>query len=458
MISLRFDQLAALLDGTLHNTSSAAVQFFGVSIDSRTLLTGQLFVAVRGERSDGHDYIDAALKAGAAGLVVRNTFERQHQIEQSIPVVTVADTNIAFRELAIWYRDQINPRRLGVSGSNGKTTTKEMSARLLEAVEQRAYASPGNLNNLFGAPLAFFGMPSSTRAAVIEMGVSLPGEMAELVEIVRPHAAVITNVAASHLEYLGSLDGVLAEELTLMRSVNPGPIVVAEELADATAKIRGDIVTFGLTPTADVHPSRLESDEQGRTLVTIGGHQFVINLFGQHQVLNLLAAYAGIRALGYSFDGVDTASIRFSTAPLRGEIERIGDWQVIVDCYNANPASMESGLTSLATVPARRRVAILGDMRELGRDEVRYHRDLGQFASEIDIDLLITIGGLAAEIASGAISSGMSKNIVHSFTSIDTARDIVNLLQPGDIIYLKGSRGAALERLLPYLRRETVAA
>jgi UDP-N-acetylmuramoyl-tripeptide--D-alanyl-D-alanine ligase len=452
MISMRFDRLASVVHGTLYNTTAASMQFSGVSIDSRTIKHGELFFAVRGERTDGHDYIDAALRNGASGIVVRGNFERIHQFDQSMPIVAVEDTNLAFRTLAIWYRDQVAPKRLGISGSNGKTTTKEMAGRLLQAVELKSFMSPGNLNNLFGAPLAFFAMPKETKAAVIEMGVSITGEMRELIPLVSPHAAVITNVAVSHLEHLGSWEGVLAEELELVRAVSPGPVIVAEEIAARARMIRKDVLTFGLAPSSDIHPTQIEVDRSGNTRVKIDSHQFVINLFGKHQVLNLLAAYAGVRALGYSFDTVDTTALRFTTAPMRGEIEQIGNWQVIVDCYNANPASMQSGLDTLLAMPAKRHVAILSDMRELGSDEIQYHAEMGTFIASTNLDLLISVGKLADEIASAAIASGMSRNAVVCCPSIEKAQNAITRLQDGDLIYLKGSRGAALERILPILR------
>lgn len=458
MISLRADQLAAITNGTLYNSGAAASCIHGISIDSRTLAPGQLFAAIRGEATDGHAFIDAAVQKGATAVMVRSTYERLHLIPQQVAVVTVVDTTLAFRNLAVWYRDQVAPNRLGISGSNGKTTTKEMAASLLAAVEPDSFASPGNLNNLFGVPLTYFAMPVTTKALALELGVSQPGEMSELIPLARPHAAVITNVAVSHLEHLGSLDGVLAEELDLLRAVAPGPVIVAESLGTVARKIRPDVLTFGPDATADIHPGRVDTDARQRTRVTIDGHQFVFELFGKHQVLNLLAAYGGVRALGYSFDGIDTAAIRFRTAPLRGEIVRIGDWTIIADCYNANPASMESGLSTFATMKGSRRVAILGDMLELGADEQRFHEELGKFAATLGLDLLVTVGPLAASIASSARAAGMPGSSVRSLPGIGSGHDIIPLLQSGDTIYLKGSRGAALERLIPKLQQSQVAA
>ncbi len=454
MISLNFDQLAAATGGTLLKSPHTQKSFMGVSIDSRTVKPGELFIALKGERVDGHQYIDQALTRGAGGIIAEFNFPRLSEFESVSPIVTVQNSYEAMLKLSATYRDSINVRRIGISGSNGKTTTKEISYQLLNAVEPNTYRSPGNLNNLFGAPMAIFAMPSQTKLAVMEMGVSLPGEMSQLAEIVQPHIVAITNVAVSHLEFLQTIEGVLKEEVSLVESLpNSAPVVVNGDdllLVNEIKKIRPDAVTFGVKNIAAFMPDFVKSRASGGSLIVIEGDQFNMTLFGDHQVYNLLAGYAVAKTLGYTFDAVDTSKIEFSTAPMRGQTVTIDNTTYIVDCYNANPDSVRSGLISFEKIKSTgRRVIVLGDMLELGENEVEYHREIGQLLSELHFDQIVLVGPLSRHILDKALEHGISGNkLLHFKNAAEAAIGLKSIVNSGDIVYLKASRGVGLEAIV----------
>jgi UDP-N-acetylmuramoyl-tripeptide--D-alanyl-D-alanine ligase len=454
LITLRFDQLVRITGGTLYNTEQAARVFRGVSIDSRKLEPGQLFIALRGERNDGHNYIEAALKSGATGLVVEFDYPGLQLIGGEIPVVAVTNSHKAMIDVAVDYRDKVDPQRIGVSGSNGKTTTKEMIFHLLSAVEKHVYRSPGNYNNLFGMPLALMSMPQDTNVAVLEMGISVPGEMSRLAEIVKPDVMVITNVGPSHLEFLGTVEGVARAKLEVVQAMTPDqPLIINADddvLVDEVKKVGRDYVSFGIEKKATFRPSSIKTDDTGATVVGIEKHQFRLSMFGRYQVYNLLAAYAAVRTSGYTFDGTDTLAIELRTAPMRGEIVVNSGVTFFSDCYNANPDSVMSGLMSFAERKKDgRRLIVLGDMLELGRESERYHRQVAVELSKIPFDYLALVGPMSSIIADELIDAGGdSETIEHFKDSDDCADRLSRFFMAGDLVYVKGSRGIGLEAIM----------
>lgn len=448
---MELGMLAQLTGGELRRDDQLSRQFTGVSIDSRSIGSGQLFIALKGQRVDGHDYVAAALDRGAAAALVNTDSDVLAILEQSAPVVSVADTYTAMIRLAKSYRDLVTATRIGITGSNGKTTTKEITHTLLSAVAANVFRSPGNLNNLYGAPLALFAMPRDTKFAVIEMGISIPGEMARLADIVQPQVVAITNVGATHLEFLGSVEGVAQEKLSLVAHSAPDTklIVNADDalLMHEAKKLGRELITFGVTQPATYQAERIEPGPDGATLVVIDGHRFHMNLFGAHQVYNLLTAYAIARTVGLSFDGIDTESIRFVSSPMRGELLKSHGVSFIVDCYNANPGSVESGLNSFVTYrTSGRRIVILGDMLELGESAAMYHRRMGEQANDRRIDIAVFVGPLARDAFDAALAAGRSsKSTFHYPDSRSCARETAAMFQDGDLVYVKGSRGIGLE-------------
>jgi len=454
LIKLRFVELAARTGGTLYNTYNSNRAFTGVSIDSRSVTDGMLFVAIRGERVDGHDYIDQAIDRGASGIVGEFAWPGLESIRGNFPVVGVADSHEAMISLAEQYRDSLIARFVGITGSNGKTTTKELAFSMIKVAEPHAFRSPGNLNNLFGVPLTLFQIPRETKVAIMELGISTPGEMDRLADMVHPDIIVMTNVGPSHLQFLSSVEEVARAKLELVRRADASvPVILNADdpvLMSEAKKIRSDYITFALDNEADYTVDDIAITDNGATAVTIDGRRFLLPLIGRHQVSNLLAAYAAFATLGYSFEGVDTEAIRFDTPPMRGQRVTKHDMTFIADCYNANPESVRAGLAAFfeMTVPGRR-VVILGDMLELGEKSRDYHREAGERLAQYDFDLAITVGPLSQEIISGAIAQGNPKNIFHHFDNSHDAADAVRaLLHEGDFVYLKGSRGIELENVL----------
>lgn len=460
MISTTFDTLARSIDGTLNDEQYGDRTFRGVSIDSRTINSGELFIAVRGAVQDGHQFIPQAIEKGAAGLLTESTHEVLDRIEEPVPVVGVADTHEALIALARTYRDEVAARRIAITGSNGKTTTKEFTYHLLETVEQHVYRSPGNFNNLYGLPLAILRMPRTTELAVFELGVSIKGEMARLAKILEPEVVLITNVGPSHLEFLGTVEGVASEKLALLETGTQAPklIINADNhvLVEQVERRNLKAVTFAIDHDARYRPRDITHDDSGACVVTLDNNKFRLPLFGRHHIYNLLAAYSIVRELGYDFDGVQTERIELSTAPMRGEVLTIHGVTIISDCYNANPDSVRSGLISLSEYKSDRRIYIvLGDMLELGEHAAEYHRQIGQLLADLPFEQTLTVGPLSQEIVTGARKAGIAENRIRHFeTADDCATALIGQLRPGDLLYVKGSRGIGLERIIERWQQE----
>ena len=453
MITLRFDQLASLSGGQLRTADLGRRTFSGVSTDSRSVEIGQLFFAIKGERQDGHRFVDQAIARRAAGIMVHKDYYANRPLPTGTAVVEVEDTHAAMIRLAGEHLATLPARRLGITGSNGKTTTKEFTYCLLTAFDPAVYRSPGNFNNLFGIPLALFSMPNETRWAVLEMGISVPGEMTRLAALVKPHLLAVTNVGPTHLEFLGTVEAVAREKLGAMKYAVPDAtlIINADDpvLIREAARVGARPTTFGLHAGADFRPDAIESTATGMD-VTIEGHRFRLPLFGQYQVYNLLAAYAIARAVGCDFGQVDTLSIPLSTASMRGEIIEAGGMTIVADCYNANPESVKAGLDSFARFPDdRRKVVILGDMLELGETSAAFHREIGVKLSSYSFPLVMVVGPMSRHTADSALAAGVKATQLHHFA--DAARCAAaaeELLRTGDLVYLKGSRGIGLEAVL----------
>lgn len=463
MISISFNKAAEICQGTLYNTLRGDVVFKGVSIDSRTINPGQMFVAIKGEKQDGHNYIDQVLSRNALGLLVHTDFSMINQIPGTTPVVTVKDSHVALTELAKWHLADTDPKRIAVTGSNGKTTTKEFIYRMISSSGKAVFRSPGNYNNLFGVPLAILEMDGATEIAVLETGISTKNEMPELSKIVKPDIVLITNVGPSHLEFMNSVHEVAQAKLDLIRFAPDhakliinldDPILLME-----AEKLNRDFITFGMNDNADIHPDSVEYNRVNGTVVVIESNEFQLPLAGEHQVYNLLAAYASAKAIGVDFKNINTYDIHFETAPLRGERVVKNGITFIVDCYNANPASVKAGLLSfLNNKTDKRKIIVLGDMLELGRDSSQYHYEVGDFLAKYSFDLALLVGKMSKHIYKAVLDNKVPRNKVIHFEKFDELNDeIKSYLSENDLVYLKASRGIGLERILKQYQKEEVA-
>jgi UDP-N-acetylmuramoyl-tripeptide--D-alanyl-D-alanine ligase len=419
----------------------------GVGIDSRQIAGGELFVGLRGRREDGGSHAVQALREGAWGTLVAGEHAQGVLEAPAIGAVLAhEDPLAALQALARAWRSELRAhgaRVVAITGSTGKTSTKDILAALLGA-HMRTAASPENLNTDIGLPLAILAAPGDCEALVLEMAMRGAGQIAELTAIAEPDVGVIVNVGAAHLELLGSLEAIAAAKAELIAGLAPGATIVlpaAEPLL--AAHLRGELHTLTFGEDGDV--SLLERRADGSVLIGDRGEEITLRpSFAQaHNLRNLLAAVAAARALGCTPGG--SLEVRFSS--MRGQRVDVGGGVVLIDdCYNANPMSMRAAIEELSETAPARRVAVLGDMLELGHEGPRLHRQIGEHARAHGVGLLVTVGPLAAEM------SGAFVGEAHRVPDAQAAAELLpSLLRAGDTVLVKGSRGVGLERVVAAL-------
>jgi UDP-N-acetylmuramoyl-tripeptide--D-alanyl-D-alanine ligase len=431
----------------------AHAEIAGVSIDSRTVKHGELFVALRGGRFDGHDFVPDALRQGAWGALVERP--APGALDGLRNVITVDDTLIALQELSRMHRGRFSLPVVGVTGSNGKTTTKEMLAAILR---QRGpvLKNEGNLNNHIGVPLTLFRLRAEHRAAVIEMGISGLGEIALLARLAQPDVGVITNIGPAHLQFLGSTDTVARAKGELLQGMRPGGTAVlnADDRYFGTlrALFPGRVVSFGTGEQADVRATGIEQRQDGTemTIRAAGGTTRVrLRTIGLHNVSNALAAAAAASVLGVPPDMVRSGLEEFRPVAMRSELRDVRGMRVLADCYNANPASVRAALEALSALGGGRTVAVLGDMLELGDAAAEAHREAGRTTADLGIGALIAVGPLGRHVAEGARSAGMAADRVREAGTPSQAAVLLRgIARAGDTVLIKGSRGMKMETVL----------
>ncbi len=445
MSRITLAQAAQWCGGTV-DPKYAQISFLGASNDSRSVKPGQLFVALEGVR-DGHDFIPAALAAGAAAVLCSHS-------GGDFPAIVVKDTRKALGDIAREERKRLNVKVVGVTGSVGKSTTKEMIVGILSQ-KYRTGKTPVNHNNDIGMPMAILALPEDTEVAVLEMGMNHFGEMAYLTSIAAPDIAVITNIGTMHIEHLGSREGILHAKLEILQGLRPGGHLIYNGDEPLLWNLRGSGSTaphyFGLeNPACDVKGSvRQEAEGCTELAVTAGEESFQVCLpvEGRHFVSDALAAVAVARLLEVPVEGIRQGLAGFRSMEGRQEIYEAGGYTIIRDCYNAGPESMAASLTVLGKKYGRR-IAVLGDMLELGVCTQAEHYRVGRIAAG-KCDLLLALGKNAGRVVNGAITGGMRPVDAMAF---DSAPELVRVLRakarPGDIILFKGSRGMKMEQVL----------
>ncbi len=435
------------------------VAFHGVSTDTRAIEPGDLFVALVGERFDGHRFLDAAAQAGALGAVISDSSVSP---PAGLGVYRVDDTLAALARLADYRRSRLDARFVGVVGSNGKTTTKELIRAAL-STRFRTHATHGNLNNQIGVPLTLLRLPDDVEVAVIEMGTNQPGEIAVLTSIVRPDVAVVTSIGEEHLELLGDLEGVLREELSVVEGLAAGgKLFVAEEPETLPRRVRelvgrGRVRVAGFREGADLRPDGGERGirtlEDGSTLWRWRGVEVRLPIPGRFNVRNALLALGVALDFGVPAQEAARNLATVSLPKLRGQWLRYGDLRVLADCYNANPPSVAAALDLLASLPARgRRVAVLGSMRELGSSSAKLHEDIADRAVKMmgdGLDVVVATGEFAPAFERHRAALG--DDLVIASDAIEAYEAAAPSLRSTDTILLKASRGDELERWLPLL-------
>ncbi len=416
-----------------------------ITTDTRSIASGELFVALRGERFDGHDYLDAAGAAGAAGVVVSRALPLG---ALRIPVYQVKDTLVALGALARYWRRVWGGKVIAVAGSNGKTTTKDLIRAAL-GDELRVHATTGNLNNRVGVPLTLLSMPAETECAVIELGSNIPGEVAILREISEPQMALVTSVSEEHLEGFGDLAGVLREETSVYDAVDLGIAPDTQrDIAIAAKKLAKRVVTAGLH-SGDVKPKSWKIEPDGRGTLELDGVIVSPPLRGRHNLENAMLAIAVAREMGVSDVSIADGIARMAAPKMRSAWETIGRATVINDAYNSNPGSARAAIGLLEGIGAdKQRVIVLGTMRELGPQSDRLHDDISKLALESGADVIAGIGDFAKSLV--RVGAG-EKRIITADTVEDMWPLLAPRLAPDAVILLKASRGVQLERLVPHL-------
>ena len=430
----------------------------GVSIDSRTVKPGDLFIALRGEHTDGHAFLDQAAKAGAAAALVTEN------VQSELPCLTVDDTLAAFGKIAAGYRRLLGVRVIGITGSVGKTTTKEMTACALETTLSTV-KSEANYNNNLGLPLSIMRIEEDTEVAVLELGMNHFGEMTYLSEMAAPDIAVITNIGTMHIEHLGSREGILQAKLEILRGLQKDGVCVFNGDEPLLWNIRGSgshtKYYYGIENAAcDVVAEGIQELEDGmRFHVTGFGHSFemFVPVLGRHVVYNSLAAITSALLLKIKPETLQSQLDGFRNTGMRQKIYDHNGIRIIEDCYNAGPESMEAALNVLESIRTEgRRIAVLGDMLELGNRSSAEHYRIGRLCA-LKADMVLTYGAHSRRTMIGAITGGMNPRYAQHF---DTHEELVRILKlrakEGDVLLFKGSHGMKMERALQmFLAEET---
>lgn len=455
-----FQDVVASTGARLVRGDAAGVVLEGVSTDTRTLGRGELFFGLDGPNFRGADFAVAAIEKGAAALILAADADYESLPEGAV-VALHQKPRRALGDLAAWWRSRLSAPVIGITGSCGKTTTKNILRELLSS-QLETVASKNSFNNEIGVPLTLLSAEESTEAIVVEIGTNAPGEIAALSRIARPTAGVITNVGAAHLEGLGSLEGVAREKGDLARAVPRDGFVVLNAdcrfMPDMRSRAAARVISFSIggkgKEKGDLDATDLVFHAVGTTF-KLEGREVTSPLLGTHNVQNLLAALCVMRGLGYDLDEVLPAVAAISGGPQRMERIELDGLTVFDDTYNSNPDAMRAAVRVLAGMHGfKRRVLVLGDMLELGELAAEMHHKLGREAAERGIDTLILVGDLAKAAAAGALEGGLDASSVIHLASTDLAeREITSLLRDGDVALVKGSRGMHLERLVERLRR-----
>jgi UDP-N-acetylmuramoyl-tripeptide--D-alanyl-D-alanine ligase len=434
----------------------------GYSIDSRTLTAGECFIAIQGPNFDGHEFIGAALKQGAVLVISRG--DTKIQMGPDWPVIRVDDTLVALQQLANYTRRKWSKTVVAITGSTGKTTTKEMTSLLLQA-HFRVFKSVGNFNNDFGLPLSILKLADEHDVAVLELGMSRAGEIQRLSRIAEPNIGVVTNVRPVHLEYFRSMQGIALAKRELIESL---PVDGVAVLNNDDRRVRkfgrvfpGKVLTFGIEAAAAYRASEIRSlgleGQEFRLDYKAQGHRLRLPLIGEHNVHNALPAIAVAHHLGVGFETIRQSLSGLKPISGRGELVRFHDgFTVLNDSYNSNPAAMDAVIAFLKTLTGfKRKILVAGEMLELGPDAEQFHRDCGKLAAAARLDCIVGVRGLAEFITRAALEKGRVPAQTAFFPDSTAAGEwLTREVKEGDFIVIKGSRGVRTEKVLEILRRD----
>ena len=457
-------QEIATLTGGRQISGSPDVALGGLSTDSRTIAPGHIFLALKGERYDGHHFLADVVNAGGAGVIVElGTSIPQDFATKGLVVITVGSTLEALGDLAMWWRKQWGGKLIAITGSNGKTTTKEMAASIL-SLTANTKKSPGNFNNLIGLPLTILSLEKEHRLAVLEMGMNRPGEIARLTQIAHPDIGLITNVARAHLEGLGDLQGVVKAKGELLEVMSEDSTAILNgdgELYDQMAPaFGGEIITFGLGNANQIRAGNIKAlgsrDQAFDIYLNNERVPVKIRLPGIHNVCNAVGGAAIAYCLSVSKELIAQGLEEF--APLKGrfQVEDLnGGIQVIDDTYNANPSSLSAALQTVKELRAEKQGLVVGfgEMMELGQESSKYHVDAGKRIADMGARYLVTLGEHGAHVIEGACQGGMERAQTHLAANHAEMIDALKAnVRGNDIVLLKGSRKVALDKVVEAIK------
>src|SRR6476661_10367795 len=450
MNPLPLSQIAQLAGGSI-SSGDQTVVVNKINTDSRTLKSRELFVALRGENFDGHNFVESAAQIGAAGAIVESSWNGE--IPKNFALIRTRDTLQAYQDLAANYRKSLTLKVVAITGSNGKTSTKDFNAAVL-AHRFRVTKTEGNFNNHVGLPRTILETTSADEIGVWELGMNHPGEIAILAKVAAPDVAIITNIGVAHIEFMGTREKIAEEKGALAEAVGTeGTIILNADdpfTNSIASRARGKVILAGTT-SGSIRASEITHSGTGTDFTILeGAHRCRAQLSvpGLHMVQNALLAVAAGRVFGLSLEECAAELVAAPLTRARSQIKDIGGVQFLDDSYNANPDSMKAALRTLVELDADgKRIAVLGEMRELGDQSERGHREVGETAATLGVDQLITIGDAAELIAEGARTGGLDK-VLSARSTGAAAKLLGEIAEPGDLVLIKGSRAARTEEVI----------
>ena len=448
--------IARAVEGTVYGDDSVLIR--SLTTDSRDVPNGALFIAMRGENVDGHRYIQKAIENGALCIVS----EEIPSASSTHPTIVVKDSVKALGSFAAAYKRSIAPLTVAITGSIGKTTTKEFVAAVLSE-HYKTLKTPGNFNNHIGLPLTMLSLAEDDQAMVVEMGMSARGEIEYLSSLANPKIAVVTNIGTSHIEHLGSREGIRDAKMEIVRGMESGGALILNGDEPLLAGISGAYYVSRNNPSAQFYISNVEQTDNGSAFdLKVDGELYesiVIPAIGEHNVLDAAYAFAVGSLVGMGEYEIRRGLMNFRQTGMRQNLYSIRDFWILEDCYNAAPESMQAALKVLDQVTkgkGGRKIAVLGEMREMGSYSETGHRTVGKAAAELPVDLLFTFGSEASYIADGARESGLLADQIQSYDDLSAPEVLASALKAtakaGDVILFKASRAVALERVIALMK------
>lgn len=428
----------------------------GVSIDSRTIGQGELFIAIRGRRCDGHRFIEQAKRRGAGAIIFSNARYgvgvQGRKGLGPIPIIKVNNTVWALGALAYRHRSKFEIPVIAITGSNGKTTTKDMTSSIL-GKRFNVLCNPGTQNNYIGVPLTMLKLRREHNFAVIEIGANHAGEIDRLSWMIKPTIGVITNIEPSHLEFFKSLRGVFAAKLELTRNLTKNGKLVVNKDDSFLTQLNGanpQIITFGFNRASNFYGKIIRQSESQTHFLLNGRQNIILSTLGRHNVYNALASIALARCFGIGFNEIRDALALFQAPPMRMQLLNLNSIKIINDCYNSNPGSLACALDFLREYSSKgKKIVVCGDMLELGKEAEKLHADIGKKIAKGEIDFLITVGRLSRNVATGARSAGMAQDSIRTYdNTAEAARFLRGAIGPDDTVLIKGSRAMQMENVV----------